>query len=70
MRRETGKWLAQSTMGALIVWTSTCFFVGLCAVASAKSTLNYDYIFIVLLTGILSGMLAILAYLSWRIGGE
>ncbi len=68
MRRETEKSFAQVTMGLLISWTSISFFIGMVAVVSAKSTLNFNYIFTVLLTGILSGMLAILAYLCWRIG--
>lgn len=69
MRRETEKAFAQVTMGLLISWTSISLFIGLCAVAVTKP-LNYEYIFTVLLTGVLSGMLAILAYLCWRIGGE
>ena len=70
MRRETEKAFAEVTMGLLISWTSISLFVGMAAVVSAAKPLNYDYIFTVLLTGVLSGMLAIIAYLCWRIGGE
>ena len=52
MRRETEKTFAQVTMALLIVLTSISLFIGLCAVTATKP-LNYEYIFIVLLTGVL-----------------
>lgn len=67
MKPETKRGMAEVTMGLLVGWTSMCFFIGMAVLFSAKSSLNFDYIFTVLLTGLLSGMLAILAYLSWRI---
>ena len=64
MRIETKTQLiAAIIMELLTFWTSICFILGMVAVLSAKSTLNYDWIFMTLLTGILSGMLAILIYI-------
>lgn len=49
--------------GALIVlisWASICLFLGIKNVISLRyNTLSYDYIITVLLTGLLSGLLAI-----------
>lgn len=70
MRFETKKAIAWIVMVLLAFWTSICFIEGMAAVLSAKSTLNYDYIFMTLLTGILSGLLAILSYIFLRMEAE
>ena len=70
MRFETKKAIAGFVMLLLTFWTSICFILGMVAVLSAKSTLNYDYIFMSLMTGILSGMLVILIYIFLKMEVE
>ncbi|MGB2727964.1 MAG: hypothetical protein WBD09_05745 [Halobacteriota archaeon] len=70
MRFETKKAIAWVFMVLLTFWTFICFIEGMASVLSAKSTLNYDYIFMTLLTGILSGLLAILSYIFLRMEAE
>jgi len=43
-------------IGLLTFWMSFSFLAGMLALFSGKSTLNYDYIFTLLLTGVLSGL--------------
>jgi len=70
MRFETKKAIAGFVMLLLTFWTSICFILGMAAVFSAKPTLNYDYIFMSLMTGILSGLLAILIYIFLKMEVE
>jgi len=65
MTSKTIKTIAAFVLGILTCLASVFFFIGMAAVVSAKSSLNFDYIFIVLLTGILSGVLATLIYLEF-----
>lgn len=61
MISELVDWILGFILGIFTCLTFLCFLYGFLAMISPKySTLNYNYIFTVLLTGMLSGMLAVL----------
>ena len=52
--------------GVLVVWTSMCLLMGIIGVFCAKDTMNYNFMFMYLLTGVLSGILVIIIYVQRR----
>ncbi len=64
------KTITEIIMALFTIWTAICFYIGLATTIFHSSLGNFDYIITILLSGILSGMLAILAYFFWRMGVE
>ena len=70
MNNKIKKTITEIIMALLTLWTAICFYIGLAATIVHSSLQNFDYIITILLSGILSGMLAILVYFFWRMGVE
>lgn len=70
MNNKIKKTITEIIMALLTLWTAICFYIGLATTIVHSSLQNFDYIITILLSGILSGMLAILVYFFWRMRVE